>query len=342
MADEYYTIAQAAKKLGKTEDEIKAMSKEGDLIGMNNGSEVVFDKKEIDRLANSDKTAEADDSVFSITDDTLAGGTNVSDQTDMDDFDNTADNEMSSILGLADTMNVDGDTMAGSTVDPLEDLDAELNDGQAEEKTDLDLAGDANLESAESGSGLLDLSIQADDTSFGAVLDDIMPGDDENQVEGIDDFNFDEPGQEEKPAEESGLKLEETPAIEEEQSPDMQKDLTREAVAFSAPAAAGPAETPADVDSTSGAYGAMLLLPVIGVVIAAIVVSAAVSGVTPGIFEMLQKYIWYVVIALAVLSLLLLGISAMMSSSSDKPKKAKTKTKKEKKKKEKKPKKAKK
>jgi hypothetical protein len=338
MADEYYTIAQAAKKLGKTEDEIKAMAKDGDLIGMKNGSEVVFDKKEIDALADAGDSGEADDSIFSITDDTLAD-TNLSGQTDIDEFGNVSENEMSSILGLADTMNVNGDSLAESTVDPLEGLDADAKDTHVGENTNFDLAGDANLESAESGSGVLDLSIQADDTSFGAVLDDIMPGDEANQAEGLDDFAFDEPEQSEKPAGEPELAAGE-PVDQEDQSSDLQKELTREAVAFSAPAPAAAAGAQTAEDATSGAYGAMLLLPVIGVAIAAIAVSAAVSGVTPGIFDMLQKYIWYVVIALAVLSLALLGISAMMSSSGNKPKTAKAK--KEKKKKEKKPKKAKK
>lgn len=50
------------------------------------------------------------------------------------------------------------ETSAGDEIDELDSLDA-----------------DASLESLGSGSGLLDLSLQADDTSLGAVLDDILP-----------------------------------------------------------------------------------------------------------------------------------------------------------------------
>ena len=53
----------------------------------------------------------------------------------------------------ADTLSADAEA-----IDELESLDA-----------------DANMESFGSGSGLLDLSLQADDTSLGAVLDDILP-----------------------------------------------------------------------------------------------------------------------------------------------------------------------
>ena len=49
-----------------------------------------------------------------------------------------------------------------------------------------DLDADSNLESVGSGSGLLDLSLQADDTSLGAVLDDILPAAIAGEPEGLD------------------------------------------------------------------------------------------------------------------------------------------------------------
>ena len=58
-----------------------------------------------------------------------------------------------------------------------EDTKAETQAGDVDEIEGLD--ADANLENVGSGSGLLDLSLQADDTSLGAVLDDILPGGDE-------------------------------------------------------------------------------------------------------------------------------------------------------------------
>ena len=44
------------------------------------------------------------------------------------------------------------------------------------------LDDDINMESVGSGSGLLDLSLQADDTSLGAVLDDILPSAKESEA----------------------------------------------------------------------------------------------------------------------------------------------------------------
>ena len=76
----------------------------------------------------------------------------------------------------------------------------------------------------------------------------------------------------------------------------------------------------------------MLLMPVLGLVIAAVAVSAAVAGVTPNIFELLQDYIWYVVIGLVVIALASLGIGGMMGKSSGTPKAAKPKKDKKKKK----------
>ena len=192
-------------------------------------------------------------------------------------------------------INVLGDTddmykLSGDTKGETKLADAAKDKGETEEATAEfgDLGDDMNLESVGSGSGLLDLSLQADDTSLGAVLDDILPAATEGEAAG-----------EGAVAEEAEKIFEQT-----ESQPEMPVMLEPVAVQYAEP----------EPDATSNAYGIALWLPFVATIYAAIVLFAGAKEISPGIVEALSGtmagigLIWIVGIGLAVGVLAVVGI----------------------------------
>jgi len=153
-----------------------------------------------------------------------------------------------------------------------------------------------NLDSFGSGSGLLDLSLQADDTSLGGILDEIYtPGGTEDQ-----DRDAAEPGSVMDVAAEADQMLTE-------------QDFT----AAPTPTITGPgivrAFPEAAPDALSNAFGIMLFLPLLAIIYATIVALAGLVGAIPAILTGIKGMILYVTIGLLVASLLVLGVGFMLS-----------------------------
>ena len=160
------------------------------------------------------------------------------------------------------------------------------------------IGDDLSLDTAGSGSGLLDLSLQADDTSLGAVLDDILPA----------------AGEEPSPEIASGPEPE---AIFE--PADQELPMGGQVSVTARYAQAAP-------DAGSNACGIAMFLPLLAIVYAAIVLVAAGQDVVPVILTSVQGLIWYIAIGLAVGTLGIIGLAAMMGGKSGKvakPKKEK-------------------
>jgi hypothetical protein len=176
---------------------------------------------------------------------------------------------------------------------------------------------DVNLDSFGSGSGLLDLSLQADDTSLGGILDEIYAP---------------EAGEGQQPVEATGSAVE-MAAEAAQMLPD--EDLTATGPARGVQAIARGYIEP-EPDTMSNALGYMLLLPFAAIVYTAIVTVTDFSNAIPAIREKVQGTIWYIAGGAVVVALLIVGVAFMLSG------KPATGGKKEKAKKEKKSKKAKK
>jgi len=211
MAKMFYTLDEAAEKLGVSVDQVKEMANSGKLQQFRDRDKLMFKREHIDALMNNEDST----SGISLSDDSLSGtslagdslsGTNLSSD---------------SLLGgtnLAGDSLLDGSSMTGSSI-PLKDsndtdtIELKLDDSQAgspaiapkpkddpRERTGISVfdAGEVEpvdpsaqtvvtntvgsdeelaLESVGSGSGLLDLTRESDDTSLGAeLLDEIYPG----------------------------------------------------------------------------------------------------------------------------------------------------------------------
>jgi len=336
---EYYDMQEVAGKLRKTEEEVQELIKQGQLRQYMDSGKAVFKVEDVDSLAEEivgldvssvglspdgsemdvqlEETAEIqlepdedeeeapkpagpDDMELDIEPDVPGkkeseGGFGLSQMGDLTMADTNVGTIGINILsGTGDAYQLTEDTKAETSAEDIDDLD--------------DLDGDSNLESFGSGSGLLDLSLQADDTSLGAVLDDILPAGAENGGGGGADL----------PVDEVGL-VDETEDLLAGEEP--AKQSTGEVTApMGAAAAVIPSAAPmaAVVDSRTNIFGVLMFLPMLALVLAAIVLTAAIQNVVPALMQPLVvteiagiSLIWIVVGGLTALMLLILAFSAL-------------------------------
>ncbi len=215
-----------------------------------------------------------------------------------------------------------------------EDTKAETLSVDAEEMEELDsLDADSNMESFGSGSGLLDLSLQADDTSLGAVLDDILPA-------GVDEI-----GGGDLPIDQIGADESEDLLAEPAMAAEPMAEGTPMAAASATPGGmAAQMVAVAPVDPRTNLFGIAMFLPLAAIILVGIILTAALKGVTPSLLKMLTEteiagvgLFWYILGGMAVFAILFSLFASVGGGGGE----AKTRTKKEKKpkaKKEKKPK----
>ncbi len=175
-----------------------------------------------------------------------------------------------------------------------------------------EIEGDVNLDSFGSGSGLLDLSLQADDTSLGGILDEIYTA----EVE----------GQELAPAE-GGSGSAAAVAAEAEQMLAEEEPMVPQLTPEISAALARPyIETAPDMRSNT--LGILLFLPLVVILYTIVVTVAAQKDVMPSILPGgVQGLIWYIMGG-AALVVLVTGVACMLgggtakAAKKPKPKKA--------------------
>jgi len=166
-----------------------------------------------------------------------------------------------------------------------------------------------NLDSFGTGSGLLDLSLQADDTSLGGILDEIYTPGEEGQKESDEAVAaLDEPVDTEQMLTAVGI---------EAQPSEM-----------AAPMISSYAEP--KPDAVSNAFGIVLFIPLLAVIYTAIVAIAGMNGLMPGALKPIQSIVWYVMGGLAAVSLVVIAAPLVLKPGGAKAAK-KPKAKKEKK-----------
>ena len=173
MAKMFYSLDEAAEKLGVDVDKIKEMAASGQLQQFRDRDKLMFKRDQVDSLAgNGDTDADSGSPIPLVP----------SDDTDAISL---LDTNMQSAPGLTST----GTGMSGSDTgtgtgsgmsvfgpDEVEPVDP-LAQTAVTNPMDDTAQEDLSLESVGSGSGLLDLTRESDDTSLGAeLLDEIYPG----------------------------------------------------------------------------------------------------------------------------------------------------------------------
>lgn len=274
--------------------------------------ETIFSDEGINILDETTEQLSVTDDMMAISDDTM--------EVAADDTMAVTDDDTTSIIGeVAEETAVESSQVELESPELLEETSVTPSDesflGSTGEASLQQIEDDVNLDTFGSGSGLLDLSLQADDTSLGGILDEIYtPEGDEQHA----DASFG-----------AGSVMDAT-ATQEMLAEVSQPDVNAAAIArmYAEP-------TP---DTQSNILGMMLLLPLLAMLYAAIVTIAGLSNTMPTILSKIQGTIWYIVAGFAVVEVALLVVAFMTGSAGAKPAK-KAKPKKAKKaKKEKKPK----
>jgi hypothetical protein len=306
----FYSLEEAIAKLNVTEEQLKELTREGKLREFRDGSNILFKVDEIEALmpeasaavpeatpvtpqeetdkdeislvpeATAPETAELDTALPEAIEDTTAGD-------ELADADTVIAEQGINVLGETDSDQA------------IEDEKVETKGSTAEASLE-EIEEDVNLDTFGSGSGLLDLSLQADDTSLGGILDEIYTS---------------ESGEGEETRESSALDV----AVEAEQM------LPEEEFAAPEPAPEAPIAAQRYIelepDTISNAFGIMLFLPLLVIVYTAIVTVAGFNNAMPVIRERIQDIIWYVMIGVGVAAALIIGVAFMLAGGGGEPKK---------------------
>lgn len=336
MAGKFYTLEEVISKLSKSEAEIKEFVREGRLREFRDGAKLFFKVDEVDKLSEesakidlsaaaevSKADAAASSEISLLLDesgeiglDKSKGGSKDNLGLKLSDDDLSLD-KLGEIAKAETKMGSAGINILAETDEGYKLADDTKGDTLAEEepaKVSGSLDDDINMESVGSGSGLLDLSLQADDTSLGAVLDDILPSAKESEAAA---------GGEEESAQADRIF---------EKSSEEESRATEPVAMAASTAPMGPMGTmmtyapepiPTGADNVCSI---VLFIPLGAMIVIGMIMLAAFRGVVPGLLKtagatafMELPLAWVVAIALTVVMLLMVAIAGM----SGRPKKEK-------------------
>lgn len=269
MAKMFYTTDEAAQKLGMSADQVKQLVTETKLREFRDGARVMFKVDQVDKLASDRKGGTSSG--------TRAGTGGPISLADSGIALSPADSHASDIISLQDTGSmslskddtvVTGEGKKGSGPQKVLKSSEVKNPADTGAQTQIQSAIDdqLSLEGVGSGSGLLDLTRESDDTSLGAeLLDEIYPGGDTKGDSGVGSA--------------SGIFV--------EQSGSSGSSITD----VSGPSGLENVSTPQAVmigdmgepnDPASGAFGGLAFASVVTSIVTILIALAFYNGFTPG------------------------------------------------------------
>lgn len=307
MAGMFYSLQEVAAKLNKTEEEVKEIIKQGRLREFRDGPNLLFKVNEVEALMSDTGIAALrktpDKAEQATGEDEISLAPEPSDGSEPAGADTTATaGEGIDVLSEADgDYKLADDTLSETKVvpdeGPLDDTLGATRSTSGEASLE-EIEEDVNLDTFGSGSGLLDLSLQADDTSLGGILDEIYTPEGEEGKEAKEG------------AEASAVEV----AAEAEQLiPDEGIAEPEAAPEGAAIAQLYPVYAEPMPDTISNAMGIMLLLPFVAVLYTIIVTMADFNNMVPAVRTAVQGLIWYIALGAAVASCLILGVAFMLS-----------------------------
>jgi len=183
----FYSMDEVCAKLGKSQEQIKALVREGVLREFRDAGKVFFKAEDIDKLAGAAAAGSKEDTGEVL----LEPAVDLEPLPSVEDMPVLSESSSggTSIIGLEPLPEEVEETPAkkkGDTAVPRgvgvfsdEELEADA-DPMAKTQITTGAVDQITLEGAGSGSGLLDLAREADDTALGAdLLDEIYPGEEE-------------------------------------------------------------------------------------------------------------------------------------------------------------------
>ncbi len=176
MAKMFYTLEEVCEKLAKNEDEVRKMATSGQIQEFRDRDKLMFKVEQIDLLAGDEDTGE----VHLELEDT-AGHSGIgltSSQTGVE-----AGPDMSTGTGTGTGTGVPLTESGEGTGISVFDTDHGVEDDAEQTRLDEGVDEDLSLEAVGSGSGLLDLTRESDDTSLGAeLLEEVYSGDESIEI----------------------------------------------------------------------------------------------------------------------------------------------------------------
>src|SRR6476469_3251288 len=177
MAKMFYTTEEASQKLGISGDQLKQLVSESKLREFRDGARVMFKVDQVDKLVNDKKGGTSSG--------TRAGTGGPIGLADSGMGLAPGDSHASDVISLSDTgatssLSKDDTVVTGSVPGQKVFKPGEVKtpaDTGAQTQIQSAIDDQLSLEGVGSGSGLLDLTRESDDTSLGAeLLDEIYPG----------------------------------------------------------------------------------------------------------------------------------------------------------------------
>lgn len=268
----FYSMEEVCEKLGKSPDEVKELVRNGELREFRDAGKIFFKADDIDKLAGGGEPSPDDTGDILLepaSDDSSDTGT------PDEDLPSLADSAGgTSIIGLEplseeepkqEEEKKEDTVITKSGIGVFDDDELEIDDDPMAKTQITTGASDdqVSLEGAGSGSGLLDLAREADDTALGAdLLDEIYPGEEETAQ-----------AEEEPPAEAEPAAAEEETAEEEEEEPALEEAPRGEAVAPPVMVTTG--------DPSEGMFSGLLVGGLLMMALACSVLGGATQGFLP-------------------------------------------------------------
>jgi excisionase family DNA binding protein len=321
MAGMFYSLKEVAAKLNKTEEQVKEIVHQGRLREFRTGgSEVLFKIDEVEALMSGTRIMAAQKVPADVKPQPQAKPKPAEEpQVIEDEIYLAPEAEEPAAKGPELSELSDGDTIASEGINVLGETDKDKDYQMAEDtlgetklepgktaplpsdETSLEkIEQDVNLDTFGSGSGLLDLSLQADDTSLGGILDEIYTPTGEGGKDAA------AAGAEPTSAMDVGAETEHI--ISEGPGAGMEAFAMQAAYAEPGP------------DRASNIFGIMLILPLFVVIYTAMVTVAGLQASMPAILSTVQGLIMYVLGGIIVVALILTAVGFMPTGGPKTPK----------------------
>ena len=290
MAKMFYTAEEAAQKLGVSGDQLKDMVSSNKLREFRDGARVMFKVDQVDKLAGDKGKGGSTMGGVGLSDSgiALAGDSHASDVISLADTGTQVPSAKDDtvVTGLADT-----GTSPGKQV--FESGEIKSSDTGAQTRIQSAIDDQLSLEGVGSGSGLLDLTRESDDTSLGAeLLDEIYPGGDAKGDSGVGSA--------------SGIFEQSTSSSGESSGPSGLEHMTT-TTTTSAPMT----EYVEAVDPAAGAFGGLAFASVFILLATAVIALTLFAGFSPGWVEWITSStssLAIFAVALIVVSFLFAGL----------------------------------
>ncbi len=162
MAKMFYTLEEAAEVLGKSTDDVKAMADRDEVNLFKDGDRLMFKKEQIDLLAGGDT-----DSGIGLAGDSMS----LADDLEPLSLTSSGSGSAIGLAGQSGSPAGDAKEQTGISIFDAEETENADPAAQTQVSELGEIGADfASGDAASSGSGLLDLTREADDTSLGADL----------------------------------------------------------------------------------------------------------------------------------------------------------------------------